>query len=346
VQIDLFIGQHTYRIVTFFVYGVFYYMTTFRLFCISLLCLLCFVPASAQMVLSSGNTTLLRPVLSGAVMVQEPVKIKNYFEFIDKIVAENDTSAAFTLDEYLLVRSNPWLIDRLADTDYYRQAAKGKFVADQRELTVLQRGDTLHIPTADEALALLEMMENTYIDVNIPEYRLRIAVQRDTLFSFPIRVGQRKEKFLETSGRETDLRTQIGTGEIAYIERDAAWVNPVDGHQYKVTRRDDGRVTKCPRVPWLEPSINGERIGQWIHPTTNPASLGKTYSNGCIGMAEWSAWYTYYYAPLGTKIRVRYDLEKIDFDGTITTFPDVYGKNEGRIGAFKVLKNSQSQKEK
>jgi L,D-transpeptidase ErfK/SrfK len=105
-----------------------------------------------------------------------------------------------------------------------------------------------------------------------------------------------------------------------------------------VTRRDDGRVTKCPRVPWIEPTIDGERIGQWIHPTTNRASLGKTYSNGCIGMAENSTWYTYYYAPLGTPVQVRYDLEKIGPDGKVTQFSDIYGKNEGRIGAFKVIK--------
>jgi len=296
------------------------------------------LPATAQFVMkSTGSTILLRPALKGAVMIDKPVKIKNYFEFIDELVAVHDTALEFTLTEYLLVRSNPWLIDRLADTDYYRQAAAGKIITDQREMTVLQRGDTLHLPSTEEALALEAMIANTYVDVNIPEFRLRIGVNEDTLFSFPVRLGQRTSKYLETSGRETDLRTQTGTGEIAFVQRDADWVNPVDGHQYKVTRRDDGRVTKCPRVPWLEPSVNGERVGQWIHPTTNPATLGKTYSNGCIGLAEASAWYVYYYAPIGTKVQVRYDLEKKSPDGSVLQLPDVYGKNEGRIGAFKIL---------
>lgn len=303
------------------------------------------VPLSAQFSTKSpGGTTLLRPMLKGAVMVDKAVKIKNYFEYIDEIVAKHDTSVQFQLTEHLLVRSNPWLIDRLANTDYYRQAAAGKIITDQREMTVLQKGDTLHLPTPEEAADLTTMIQNTYIDINIPEFRLRVGVDADTLFSFPVRVGQRNSKYLETSGRETDLRTQTGKGEIVFVERDADWVNPVDGHQYTVTRRDDGRVTKCPRVPWLEPSINGERIGQWIHPTTNPATLGKVYSNGCVGMAEASAWYVYYYAPLGTKVRVRYDLEKITPGGNIIQFPDIYGKNEGRIGAFKILKNTQQER--
>jgi L,D-transpeptidase ErfK/SrfK len=303
----------------------------------------CIAPASGQMTYTpTHSTTLLRPALQGAVMIEQPVKIKQYFEFMDGLVMDHDTSVFFTLTEHLVVRSNPWLIERLANTDYYVQAAKGNFITDQREMVVLQKGDTLHLPTPEETVALEAMMQRTYIDVNIPEYRLRIAVDQDTLFSFPVRVGQRNNKYLETAGREADLRTQAGHGEIAFVQRDADWVNPVDGHQYKVTRRDDGRVTKCPRIPWLEPSIDGERIGQWIHPTTNPASLGKTYSNGCIGLSEASAWYTYYYAPVGTPVHIRYDLKKLNADGTVTEFPDVYGKNEGRIGAFKVLKGIQT----
>lgn len=304
----------------------------------------CHLQVAAQMSYpSTGSTiTLLRPALQGAIMVERPVKIKEYFEYMDALVVRHDTSAAFTLTEHLLVRSNPWLLERLANTDYYYQAAKGKIVTDQREMTILHKGDTLHLPTTEDALALENIMQQTYIDINIPEYRLRIVGGQDTLFSFIIRVGQRNSRYLETAGRETDLRTQTGEGQISFVQRDADWVNPVDGHPYKFTRRDDGRVTKCPRVPWLEPSVNGERIGQWIHPTTNPASLGKTYSNGCIGMAESSAWYTYYYAPVGTPVHIRYDLKKVNPDGTVTEFPDVYGKNEGRIGAFKILKGVQT----
>lgn len=55
----------------------------------------------------------------------------------------------------------------------------------------------------------------------------------------------------------------------------------------------------------LEPAIDGIRIGQLIHLTTNLATLGKLSSNGCIGLRESDAWMVYYYAPLGTKVLFR-----------------------------------------
>ena len=63
-----------------------------------------------------------------------------------------------------------------------------------------------------------------------------------------------------------------------------------------------------PRIPWIEPQIDGHRFGHMIHPTTNPKTLGKAYSNGCIGTSEADAWRIYYYAPIGTKVNFRYDL--------------------------------------
>ena len=58
----------------------------------------------------------------------------------------------------------------------------------------------------------------------------------------------------------------------------------------------------------LKTQINGVRNGQLIHATTNPNTSGKAYSNGCIGTEEGNVWVIYYYAPLGTKITIRYDL--------------------------------------
>lgn len=303
----------------------------------------CLLPACLP--LPAQNTIkILKPVpkpLTQAVQVDKNVRVKEYFEYMDQLVQAHDTSSEFILTEHLLARHNPWLIERLAETDYYRQAAKGKFIADQKQMIVLSPGDTLRLPTAEEAWVLLEKMRLTRLDVNIPEFKLRILENEDTLFQFPVRVGQRTDKYLETAGREVDLRTRTGKGRIVAVNKNADWVNPVDGHQYTATRRDDGKVTACPRIPWLEPELNGERIGQLIHPTTNPATLGKVYSNGCIGMGEAGAWYTYYYAPTGTPLVVRYDLEVAGGDGLPVTLPDVYGKNEGRIGSFKVLKSVQ-----
>ena len=66
------------------------------------------------------------------------------------------------------------------------------------------------------------------------------------------------------------------------------------------------------------------RHGQLIHPTTNPESLGKAYSNGCIGTKEADAWVIYYYAPLSTKVIIRYDLT-VKKDGEKQELKDIYG---------------------
>ncbi|MBP9873779.1 MAG: L,D-transpeptidase, partial [Haliscomenobacter sp.] len=93
---------------------------------------------------------------------------------------------------------------------------------------------------------------------------------------------------------------------------------------YEVTRRDDGLLTACPQIPWLEPEINGQRLGHLIHPTTNPRTLGRAYSNGCIGTREGDAWFVYYHAPLGTRVVFRYDLWTVGPEGDTVRLRNVY----------------------
>jgi L,D-transpeptidase catalytic domain len=271
-------------------------------------------------------------------IVPRDVRIRDYFEFFDDLIPRIDTFQDFPMSEHLLVRHNPWLIERLAATDYYHQAKKGRFVFDQTEMVVLRKGDTLHIPTAAQAQLLLEKMQLTVIDVNIPEYTLRVFSAGDTMSVFKVRVGKSVERYLETAGRQIDLRTAVGRGEIVRIEKNAKWINPVDGHEYHATRRDDGRVTRCPRIPWLEPEIGRERMGQLIHPTTNPSTLGKAYSNGCIGLSEADAWRVYYFAPVGAKVKFRYDLDVMRPDGSIEQLEDIYGLAKKKVGDKTVLK--------
>lgn len=76
-------------------------------------------------------------------------------------------------------------------------------------------------------------------------------------------------------------------------------------------------MTKLPQVPFIETEINGLRYGQLIHPTTNPVTLGKAYSNGCIGTKEADAWVIYYYSPLQTKITISYDLDIVNKYGVL-----------------------------
>ncbi|MFK7932100.1 MAG: L,D-transpeptidase family protein, partial [Saprospiraceae bacterium] len=232
------------------------------------------------------------------------------------------------IDEYLLVRHNPWIIDTLAHTDYYYQSANDSFVYDQKEMLVFRANDTLFFPSAAAATALRQRQQQTVLDLNIPEFKLRIYEAGQLLHTFPVRVGRDEQQYLAMANREVDLRTYAGTGKIVRINRDPAFINPVNNKRYDVTRRDDKRVTRLPLVPWLEPEINGHRYGQLIHPTTNPKTLGKAYSNGCIGTRVGDMWRIYYYAPLGTPVNFRYDLNVEDANGNPIRLKDIYPNNQ------------------
>lgn len=256
--------------------------------------------------------------------VAQPVTIAGYFHFMDDVVQQYDSLVPYPLSEHLIVRANPWLLDTLENTDYYRQMERGNFVADQRKMVVLRPGDTLLLPGQKTAETLISKIQNTRLDVNIPALQLHIVENDSILYTFPVRVGKKQDKFLAMAGREVDLRTQTGSGEIVRINRFPVFYDPVTGQEFKYTKRDDRKTTRMPQIPWLEPAIEGRRIGQMIHPTTNPKTLGKAASNGCIGTREADAWRIYYYAPLGTKVTVRYDLVEITAQGDTLRWKDVY----------------------
>jgi len=242
------------------------------------------------------------------IFIDRDVVIGEYFDFVDSLVTAWEPYLAYTLSEHLLVHANPWIIDTLTNTDYYRMMAKDSFVYDQKELHVLRAGDTLKIPSQKEAEELKQFLDALRLDINIPEYKLRIFGKDSLLYTFPIRVGQNKEKYLAMGNRLTDLRTITGIGTIVRHAKDPDFYNPVTHQPFYTTKRDDGRRTMMPQIPWIETEINGIRYGQMIHPTTNPETLEEAYSNGCIGTREADAWVIYYHAPLGTAINIRYDL--------------------------------------
>jgi L,D-transpeptidase ErfK/SrfK len=262
------------------------------------------------------------------VTVTKPIRIVNYFKFIDSIVKRYDSLTPYKLTEHLLVRANPWIIDTLQNTDYYRMIAKDSFVYNQKDLIVLRVGNTINIPDSLKADQLQKLFKKTRIDINVPEFKLRIYEDSVLLYEFPIRVGKNQSKYLKMSGRIQDLRTKTGEGQIVNHVRNPRYVNPVNNHEYFVTKRDDNKVTRLPQIPFIETEINGLRYGQLIHPTTNPITLGKAYSNGCIGTKEADAWVIYYYAPITTKIKIRYDLTAVDKEGETLVFKDIYGKDK------------------
>ena len=280
--------------------------------CLTLILLLLFLKAA-------------HPQEDSIVVVDQDITISKYFHYIDSLVTHYDSIIPFKMTEHLIVRNNPWIIDSLANTDYYRMMDRDSFVYDQKQMVILKAMDTLVIPSHQRAIELDSVFKRTHLDVNIPEFKLRVFLDDMMLYEFPIRVGQNRKRFLEMNQRITDLKTKTGTGTIIRHNRDPEYYNPVDGKRFYTTRRDDDRVTLMPMIPWIETRINDLRNGQLIHPTTNPNTLGKAYSNGCIGTTEADAWIIYYHAPIGTPIAIRYDLDIPDGNGNSIKLKDIYG---------------------
>ena len=274
--------------------------------------------------------------------VNREVTIRNYFEFLDTIVRYYDDLVSYPIHEHLLVRANPWLLDRLIATDYYLLMEQDSFIYDPQSIIILQPGDSLKIPGVKKVDELLEQLSLTTIDINIPEFRLRILEDDKVLYSFPVRVGRNEKKYLAMAGRKVDLRTHTGRGEVVRINKNPLFINPSDNRRYEVTRRDDGKLTKLPRVPWIELELDGRRYGQLIHPTTNSVTLGKAYSNGCIGTSEYAGWVIYYHAPIGTKVEVRYELEIVNEVGDTLLLEDIYPKRWQVAGIWEIAPNQVS----
>ena len=258
--------------------------------------------------------------------VPQNIQIKDYFGYMDSLARAYDSLVPYKLTAHLIARTNPWLMDSLESTDYYRQKEKGVLVYDQKQLIILKQGDSLTIPTDTIAKGILAKQAQTMLDVNIPEFQLRIVEGSDTIGTFPVRVGQNRITKWAVFDKNAKLRTRTGNGKIVNVYLKSTFLDPVDGRISEKTKRDDGDSTFLPLMPWLEPEINGESFGQLIHPTSNQKTLGKAYSNGCIGTGEASMWRIYYYAPVGTKVRISYNLNSKDSVGSAIKLKDIYGK--------------------
>jgi L,D-transpeptidase ErfK/SrfK len=290
----------------------------------------------------SGNTGAVSTFMGLERPPQEPpyalipvvkdVVVADFFDFIDTLIRRNDT-LAYKLSENLLLRANPWILDTLVSTDYYYQQSRGNFVYDQRTMVVLKAGDTLLVPGPKTGAALVEKMVKSSIDINIPAFEMRILEGDSVLFTIPVRVGKNQKKYLKMAKHTVDLRTRTGSGEIFRVNRNPIFFDPVTGEKFDFTKRDDRQITHMPQIPWLECSINGQRYGQMIHPTTNPRTLGKAASNGCVGVSEADAWRVYAYAPVGTPVLIRYDLKKVNELGDTIQYKDIYRIRSGRIAA-------------
>lgn len=224
----------------------------------------------------------------------------------------------------LLAWENPWLLDTIRKSDYYRAQQNGRFIENLNEEILFHQPVKFRIPDSTRAAYLQSFIRKNRIDVNIPAFRLLVLNQSDTLCSCPIRVGRNERIFLEAIGKEVDLRTPTGLGTVVKVRRHPKSVNLHTGETYLVTRRDDGRVTTMPDIPSLEPKLDGKRWGKMIHATTNQATLGKAFSHGCIGLTEACMWTLYFLAPEGTALEFRYDLSGGRSPQDSIQLPDIY----------------------
>jgi len=258
------------------------------------------------------------------ITVLHDVRMNRYFEALDSICLAITGEFGVEVNEYHIIHTNQWILDSLRAQDYYTAIGKGVRIENQRALVAIHQGAVIRVPYQSEVDSIDRLLSSIVIDVNIPEFTLRIWSGNSILHTCPVRVGKNERKYLALAGHEVNLRTPIGEGHIVRIERNPIYINPVDGHRYKTTRRDDGRYTQLPRIPFLEPEINGIRSGALIHPTTNRSTLGKAVSNGCVGLSEADAWMVYYHAPLGARVRFRYELVVTDSSGHQRTLDDIY----------------------
>ncbi len=272
-----------------------------------------------------NNKALTAYSTTSYITIKKDVTVETYFQYMDSLVKQYDSLTTYKLSEHILVRANSWIIDTLQNTDYYRRKAKDSFVYNQKKMTILTKGRKLIIPDSVSAKKIINSLNKTVIDINIPEFKIRIYEDSVMHYEFPVRVGRNEKKYFEMSGRIQDLKTETGEGRIVNHVRNPKYVNPVNNQQYYVTRRDDDKVTRLPQIPFIETEINGIRNGQLIHPTTNPVTLGKAYSNGCIGTKEADAWVIYYHAPINTKINIRYNLKAKNGNGQLINLKDIYG---------------------
>lgn len=258
------------------------------------------------------------------IVVNKDIPIRSYFKWMDSIVAEHNQTHNYLIDEYIIVHNNKWIMDTLAHTDYYYLMDKGIFNEDPQALIALKKDQVLIIPDSIETIKIQTQLCNTSLELNIPEFRLRIIQNGKEIYKFPVRVGKVGKRYLAMAKNDVDMRTKPGIGEIIRVNKKPVFMNPQNNHKYTKTYRDDGKLTGLPAIPWLEPSINGRSVGQLIHPTTNLATLEKTSSNGCIGLRESDAWIVYYYAPLGTKVVFKYELQGKNDKGETVEFENIY----------------------
>ncbi len=252
------------------------------------------------------------------------VPMREYFSVVDSIVRGYPALVQSPLAEYCLIHHNTRIIDSLMSFDYYHQKKYGIFVYDLSAKIIFHRGDSLAIPDSVRCAELASTLRLYAIDINVPEFKLTVLKKGEPVFNCRVRVGKNAIEYIETAKAKLDLKTPVGKGTIVRVYRSPRFVDPHTGKLFETTVRDDGARTLMPAIPSIQPMINGVASGKLIHATTNHHTLSRAYSHGCVGLDESDMWKVYYYAPVGTPISLRYDLDVLNEAGDTIHLKDIY----------------------
>src|SRR5690554_2549259 len=142
------------------------------------------------------------------IVVNKDVPIRSYFKWMDGIVADYNQAHNYEVDEYIIVHNNKWIIDTLAHTDYYYLMDRGIFNEDSQSLLALTKNQVLVIPDSIQTQNIKAQLCNTSLELNIPEFRLRIIQNEKEIYKFPVRVGQTGKRYMAMAKATVDMRTK------------------------------------------------------------------------------------------------------------------------------------------
>lgn len=142
------------------------------------------------------------------------------------------------------------------------------------------------------------------IDINIPEYKLRLYADDVLIATYPIAVGKSVTPSI------------LGDFQIATIVKDPTWYP--QGKDPVPPGEDN------PLGPWW---LGLNYPGYGIHGNNSPTSIGKAQSKGCIRMRNEDVEYLAGKVQKGTPVRLRYEPLVVSFEDSlfkVAVFEDLY----------------------
>lgn len=153
------------------------------------------------------------------------------------------------------------------------------------------------------------------IDINIPEYMLRILAEDELIFEGLIGVGR------------TNYETPLGEFKI---------LNRIENPIWYPKGKDP--VLPGPTNPLGRYWLGLSKKGYGIHGNIDPASIGKLASSGCIRMKNEDIQYLYHLIQVGTPVTIRYQTlfleEKSHEEPYLRILYDVYGLGSNNVFEF------------